>query len=174
MHKNMATKKLKPQAVKILKILHILFCFSWTIGAVALCLLLFITNPETGDELYMRSRVLQIIDDYCIIAGAMGALATGLIYSIWTNWGFFKHPWVIVKWVLIVVQITLGIVVLGPCVNNNDIIADQLRDAALTDPVFLDNLRTTQVWGSIQTLFLLFVVVISVLKPWKKSKIKWK
>ncbi len=104
----METKKLKPQVVKILKMFHIFFAFCWIMGGVALCLLIFITYPQTGDELFMRSRILQIVDDYFIIYGAIGAFFTGLIYSIWTNWGFFKHPWIIVKWIMTILQIAFG------------------------------------------------------------------
>lgn len=166
----MEIKKLKPQAVKILKMLHLFFAFSWIMGGVTLCLLVFITYPESGDELYMRSRILQIVDDYFIIGGAFGALITGLIYSIWTNWGFFKHPWIIVKWIMTILQMIFGTFVLGPCINNNVIIAYQLRDAALTDPVFLNNIQTTQIWGTVQTVLLLAIIIISVQKPWKKKK----
>jgi len=166
----MVIKKLKPQAVKILKMFHIFFSFGWIIGGGVLCLLIFITYPESGDELYMYSRILQIVDDYFIITGAIGALITGLIYSIWTNWGFFKHPWIIVKWIMTILQILFGTFVLGPCINNNVVIADQLRDAALTDPVFLNNINTTQVWGPVQVALLLLVIVISVQKPWKKNR----
>ena len=164
----MAIKKLNPQAVKILKMVHILFAFSWTIGALALCLALFITYPQTGDELYMRSRILQIIDDYLIVWGAMGALVTGLVYSVWTNWGFFKHNWIIVKWILIILQILTGMFVLSTPLNENVMLADRLRDAALTHPAFIRNIQTTQTVGTVQTLFLLFTIVISVQKPWKK------
>lgn len=164
----MAVKKLKPQGTKILKMFHIFFAFSWIIGGVALCLLVFTVHPESGDELYMRSRILQIIDDYFIICGAFGSLITGLIYSIWTNWGFFKHRWIIVKWVMTILQMAFGTWVLGPCINNNVIIANQLRDAALTDPAFLDNIQTTQIWGTVQTVLLLVLIFISVQKPWKK------
>ncbi len=168
----MEIRKLKPQGVKIVKMFHIFFAFCWIVGGIALCLLVFITYPESGDELYMRSRILQIVDDYFIIYGAFGALITGLVYSIWTNWGFFKHTWIIVKWIMIILQIVFGSFVLGPCINNNVIIADQLRDAALTDPAFLENIHMTQIWGTIQTAFLLVVIVISVQKPWKKKKEK--
>jgi uncharacterized membrane protein len=164
-------KKLNPQAVKILKIFHILFAFGWMIGAIVLCVLIFITYPVSGDELYMRSRILQIVDDYFIICGAIGSFVTGLIYSLWTNWGFFKHTWIIVKWIMIILQILFGTFVLGPCLNDNVVIADQLRDVALTDPTFLKNIQTTQIWGTVQTTLLLFVIVISVQKPWKRKKI---
>ncbi|MDR2040468.1 MAG: DUF2269 family protein [Bacteroidales bacterium] len=168
----MEIKKLKPQAVKILKMLHIFFAFSWIISGVTLCLLVFITSPQSGDELYMRSRILQIVDDYFIIGGALGALVTGLTYSIFTNWGFFKHPWITVKWIMIILQMLFGTFILGPCINGNVLIADQLRDGALTDPAFLENIRTTQIWGTVQTVFLLVVIVISVQKPWKRKKVK--
>lgn len=166
----MKTKKLKPQAVKILKMAHILFAFSWIVGAIALCVLLFMTSPQSGDELYMRSRVLQIVDDYFIIYGAFGSLITGLIYSIWTNWGFFKHPWITVKWIMTVLQMLFGTFILGPCINENVTMANELRNAALTNPAFLDNLQTTQLWGGIQTAVLILYIIISVQKPWKRKK----
>ncbi|WP_203558177.1 DUF2269 family protein [Bacteroides sp. 214] len=168
----MITGKLKPQGVKILKMLHIFLAFCWIVGGLTLCLLVFITHPQSGDELFMRSRILQVVDDYFIIYGAIGSLITGLIYSIWTNWGFFKHTWITVKWVMIVLQILFGTFVLGPCVNDNVILADQLREAALTDPVFIENIRMTQLWGTVQTALLLIVIIISVQKPWKKKKIE--
>lgn len=166
----MATKKLKPQGVKILKMFHITFAFGWLIGGLALCLLLFVTHPGSGDELYMRSRILQIIDDWFIIIGAVGAFVTGLIYSIWTNWGFFKHRWITFKWVMIVLQTLAGTFLLGPRINDNVAIADRLRDAALTDPTFLENIRVSQILGSIQMALVLVVVVVSVQKPWKKKQ----
>jgi len=166
----MARRKLEPQAVKILKMFHLLFAFEWIIGGVALCFLLFITDPQTGDELYMRSIILQIVDDYCIIPGAVLAVATGLIYNIWTHWGFFKHKWIVSKWIMAIMQGLFGMFVLVPCIDTNVVIADHLRDAALTDPAFLYNTQILQIVGTIQSLFLVLVIVISVQKPWKKKK----
>lgn len=168
----MPIRKLNSQGIKILKMLHLFFAFCWIVGAVALCVLLFISFPESGDELYMRSRILQIIDDYFIIYGAIGSFFTGLIYSIWTNWGFFKHTWIVVKWIMTIAQILFGTFILGPCINDNVIIADLLRDAALTDPVFLANLQSSQLLGTLQTTLLLAYIVISVQKPWKKKRSK--
>jgi len=160
---------MKSERVKILKMFHIFFSFTWIVGAMTLCLLVFTTYPKSGDELYIRSRILQIVDDYFVIYGALGALITGLIYSIWTNWGFFKYRWIIAKWAMIILQIVFGTWVLGPYLNNNVIIVDKLRDAALTDPTFINNVLGTKIWGTIQTAFLLVVIVISVQKPWKKT-----
>lgn len=162
-------KKLNTQGVKILKMLHILLAFCWIVGGLTLCLLVFVTHPQSGDELYMRSLILQIVDDYFIIYGAIGTFLTGLVYSIFTNWGFFRHRWITVKWIMTILQILFGTFVLGPCINNNVTIASQLRDAALTNPVVLENIRMTQIWGTLQTCLLLLIIIISVQKPWKKK-----
>jgi len=165
-------KKLSQQGIRILKMFHLFFASAWIIGAIGMLIVLVTSHPETGDELYMRSRVLQIIDDYLIIGGAFGSLITGLIYSIWTNWGFFKHRWLIVKWCFTILQMLFGTFVLGPFINGNVEIADRLRDAAFTDPQFLSNMEGTLLWGSVQTFILLMYIIISVQKPWKKAKTK--
>ena len=161
-------KKLSPQAMKIVKMFHICFALCWVVAALILLSLLVIPHSRSGDELYMQSRIVQIVDDYFIIPGALGSLITGLIYGIGTHWGFFKHTWITVKWILTILQILFGTFVLGPYVNNNVILADQLRDAALTDSVFLGNVQTTLIGGGIQLALLVFMVVISVQKPWRK------
>ena len=163
-------KILKPQAVKILKMVHILSSLTWVVGCIALTILMFITFPKTGDELYMRSVVLKIVDDYLIIAGIVTSILTGLVYSIWTNWGFFKHRWIIVKWIMAIMQATFGGVVLGRVINENVIIANNLRDAALTDPVFLQNMRILEIFSPPYAILTIFLIFVSVQKPWKKKK----
>jgi len=165
-------KKLGSTGVKVLKIFHLFFAMLWICGAIALATIAFISEPSSGDELFMRSRIIQIIDDLLIIPGAIGCLLTGIIYGVWTNWGFFKHRWLTVKWVMTIAQMSFGTFILGPWVNDNVIISDKLRDAAFTDPSFISNFQNTQFWGSIQTSLLLLYIIISVIKPWKKSKQK--
>ena len=154
--------------MKILKMFHLCFAFCWVIAALILLSLLVIPHPESGDELYMQSRIVQIVDDYFIIPGALGSLLTGLIYGIGTLWGFFKHTWIIVKWILTILQILFGTFVLGPYVNNNVILAENRDAALLTDPTFFWNVQITLIGGGIQFALLVFMVVISVQKPWKK------
>jgi len=168
-------KKFSPQAMKILKMFHISFAFCWVIAALILLSLLVIPNPESGDELYMQSRIVQIVDDYFIIPGALGSLLTGLIYGIWTNWGFFKHTWITVKWILTILQILFGTFVLGPYVNNNVILANQIRDKAMLSNdimLFQANVQTTLIGGSVQFALLVFMVVISVQKPWRQRGVR--
>lgn len=163
-------KKLTPKGVKVLKILHLFFAMLWICGAVCLTLVIFIADPQTGGEAFMKARIIQIIDDWSIIPGALGCLLTGLIYSIWTNWGFFKHTWITAKWIMTVVQILFGTFVLGPWVNGNVEITNTLRADALADPIFLHNIQMTKIWGTTQMSLLLLYIIVSVWKPWKSSK----
>jgi len=148
---------------------HLFCAVMWIGGAVALCLVLFLTTPGNGGEAYMRSLVLKIIDDYIIIPGAVGNLLVGVIYGVWTKWGFFKQRWLTVKWVLTMAQVLFGTFVLGPWVNANVKLTIKLGDAVVSDQLFLHNIMMSKFWGSIQTAFLLLYIVISVLKPWKKT-----
>jgi len=164
-------KKLNAGQTRILKIIHLMFFISWIGGGTGLIFLMFIAQPAVPDDIYMKFRSMQVIDDYIIIPGALGSLATGLVYSLWTNWGFFRHRWLTVKWILTIAQILFGTFALGPWLNGNVDIAMKVRGAALSDPVFLDNISHIELWGTIQVLFLIFMMVISVIKPWKKRSI---
>ena len=164
-------KKLSSRGVKILKIIHLFFAILWIGGGIALLVVLFGINPMNGDELYMKSRIIQLIDDCLIIPGALASLFIGIVYGIWTNWGFFKHRWITVKWVVTIAQILFGTFVLGPWVNETVDIANELRDAAMTDATLLHNIEMSQTYGTIQVIILVVAfLVVSVLKPWKKKK----
>jgi len=165
-------KKLSSQGVKILKMFHLFFAILWIGGGLALVIIFFSVYPTTGDELYMKSRIIQIIDDFLIIPGAMASLLIGIIYGIWTNWGFFKHKWLTVKWIMTVAQILFGTFVLGPWVNENVDIAN-LRDVALSDSTLLHNVQMSQIWGTVQVVILVLTfIVVSVQKPWKARRNK--
>jgi len=166
----MKIKKLKPQGIRILKVIHIISSFSWVIGCIALCLVVFVIFPQSGDELYIHSKALKIVDDYLVIAGVIATTLTGLVYAVWTNWGFFKHRWIVVKWIMTITQATFGGFVIGSAINENVIIAATLRDAAMTDPVFINNLQTIKIFVPVMAACMIFLVWVSVEKPWKKQK----
>jgi len=44
-----------------------------------------------------------------------------------------------------------------------------LRRAALSNPEFLSNIMNIKIWGTLQVSLLLFMVIISVIKPWKSK-----
>ena len=165
----MTVKKLTPKGIKILKIFHILFAIMWIGGALALILSLCFLHPTTPEGYYLRSISVKLFDYFLIIPGAIGLLITGLIYGIWTNWGFFKHKWIIVKWILIVAQTILGITIGLLWIEPNVFSPNEINNYILLQKTVENNALQAIIWGSVQTIGLLAVVCISVIKPWKKK-----
>jgi hypothetical protein len=161
-------KKLSGRSQRWLKSVHLLFAAVWTSSAIALIAMQTGLHASGGGELYGMLRAAKFIDDFLIIPGAIGSLLTGLIYSIWTNWGFFRHRWITVKWVINVGGILFGTFFLGVWLNSLPPLAEQLGLDALADPLFIRNRMLNLVFGGIQMLSLIFALVISVIKPWSR------
>ncbi len=129
-------------------------------------------NTINGDELYAINSVLKLLDDFVIIPTANLALLTGGLLCWLTIWGFFKHYWVIVKWVATVTLIVFGTIWLGPWVNAMTAISDTQRLQALQNPLYMFDRQAMIIAGTIQTLCVLAIIAISVLKPWGRRNIK--
>lgn len=160
-------KTLSSNNLKLLKVIHLLCAFMWIGGAFSMLLLLSGVHPAESHEMYMRSLSLKMIDDWLIIVGANGCIITGLIYGIWTKWGFFKHRWITVKWGLTLFMVLSGTFAMGPCVNGNVYSPDEIALYTSDNEVFWNNISQTIVWGILQTVLLIATMVISVYKPWK-------
>ncbi|MCJ7594797.1 MAG: hypothetical protein MUO52_08525 [Desulfobacterales bacterium] len=163
-------KKLSARGQRWLKGFHVFFSCLWVGAAVSLSLKQFFVNPSDGLELYGITSTLKFIDDFIIIPGAIGSLLTALIYSIWTNWGWFKHRWVTVKWAINLYGVIFGTFWLGPWLNGLVPIAKAEGLNALSNPTFLHNMTMLYWFGTFQVATLIFAVFISVLKPWKTKK----
>lgn len=163
-------KKLGSKGLKVLKTLHLIFAMIWTTGAIAMVLVTFLSKAESGDELHTKYSILLLIDNWLIITGAMTSLAIGIVYGIFTNWGFFKHRWIIVKWIITVAEILFGTFAYHPWLTRNLEIIAELKGAAVHNVEYMTNNRWMEISGFFQAGLLLFLIVISVFKPWKAKK----
>jgi hypothetical protein len=116
-------------------------------------------------EVYL---ILDIIDKFAVIPAAIGTFLTGIVYGLFTNWGFFKYRWIVVKWVIMSGQIILGSLLLQPLILKNMGIVLEYKDLSGINPVFLNNEAILHTAGKIQLVLFLFVCYISVIKPWNK------
>ncbi|MDR1656370.1 MAG: hypothetical protein LBT47_02285 [Deltaproteobacteria bacterium] len=165
--------KLGKTGLKILKTVHFITAGLWVGGAVGLNLIIFIlAEGQSGGELYGYNVAAKLIDDLVIIPGAIGCLLTGLLFSLFSHWGFFKHRWVAVKWLLTVFCILFGTFYLGPKVNGQPLISISQGLAALTDPQYVANRLGNLRGGVVQVVLIVFMLYISVFKPWRSRSIK--
>ncbi|MFC1495278.1 hypothetical protein ACFL6W_08360 [Thermodesulfobacteriota bacterium] len=166
--------KLKAKSLKWLKGFHLITVSCWIGGAIALIMLYYLKNGVTdGNVLYGINRSIHHVDmTVIVIPGAFGCLLTGLIYSLFSSWGFFKHTWMIFKWIVTVAAILFGTFFLGPWETNMMEISGEIGILSFSDQEYLYNENMNLIFGSVQVLVLMITIFISIFKPWKLSKSK--
>lgn len=150
-----------------------MICVScWLGGAISLLLLYFLKDGVSdGNILYGINRSIHHIDiSVVVIPGAFGCLITGFIYSMFSNWGFFKQNWLIFKWIVTIGAILFGTFFLGPWETEMMNISGDLGVTALTDLKYLYNEKMNLIFGSVQCFILMITIFVSIFKPWKKKE----
>lgn len=77
-------------------------CSVGLLGAIAAFLALAIASLTGQDSQFIRVAYLAmaLIAQFVIVPLAIGSLLTGLIQSLGTSWGLFRHYWVLAKFLL--------------------------------------------------------------------------
>lgn len=163
-------KKFSAKGQKWLKCFHLLFVSLWVGGVIAMVLMIYLMKANDGMELYGIDISKKFIDDYIIIPGGIGSFVTGLFYSIFTNWGWFKHRWITTKWAITLFGIIFGTFWLGPWLNAMPPISMQKGLGALSDTTYMHSQQMLLAWVPLTLVLVLFALFISVLKPWRKKK----
>ncbi len=156
---------------RIILTIHI-FLNSLLIGGFVTLLFLNIINRGLADaeQFYAANLMLFRIHDLLISNVAFGVILTGLLFSLFTKWGFFDSYWVAIKWLLLIALFFLIMFFLTPAVNGLVAIADIARYKA-ADPSTLQQLRQTiTTYSMVIIAILAALILISVFKPWGKRK----
>lgn len=148
-----------------------LFCTVAWLGA-ALCSLIFnLTTIFTTDPHLLTAAYVfaDILDKAILRGGAVGAVITGVLLSVLTQWGLFRFYWIIVKEIVSLLCISIGVIISG---WNDEAISLTVRWGfqVLHQPLYL----TDRTWMFIGIFFQLVslsgIIVISVFKPWGQRK----
>lgn len=91
-------------AIRLRKLLltsHVIFSVGW-FGAVLAMLALSATGLASSDEATIRAvyLVMQPVAQYVLIPLGLSSFFSGVVQSLVTPWGLFRHYWVIVKLVI--------------------------------------------------------------------------
>jgi hypothetical protein len=163
-------KKLGARGQRWLKSLHIYAACLWVGCGTTLTVLSFTVDADSGAELYGIRATIDFIDLFILVPGAIATFLTALVFSIWTGWGWFKHKWITVKWIICVFGLVFGTFWLGPWVTELAVISKQLGMAALSDPEYRRMENNVLIFGTFQVLTTIFALAISTLKPWRKRR----
>src|SRR5688572_5494007 len=87
---------------------HIALSVGW-LGAVAAYLTLDVAAATSRDAPTLRAAYLgmELIAWYAIVPLALASLLTGIVMSLGTPWGLFRHYWVLISFVLTIVAIAV-------------------------------------------------------------------
>ena len=134
------------------------------LGAVAAYLALAIAGFTTRDTSMATAtyRSMELIGWLVIVPCSLAALMSGLIQAVGTEWGLFRHYWIVAK-LLLTLPATLVLLLHIPAVSRMARIA---VDTALASGDFRD-LRLQLVVHAVGGLLVLVAITaISVYKPW--------
>lgn len=163
-------KTLTPKGMKTLKTFHLVFIMMWTVGVIMMGLLYWRNSQSSLEFLYNQQTAL-FIDYALVIPGAILAVITGVIYGLKTKWGFFKYKWLTVKWIIGVLIILIGTFGLHPLALEIIEQASGTANEAISFPVdyFGVKLQIVNIMALLQGIGLIFLIWVSVFKPWNKK-----
>jgi hypothetical protein len=141
---------------------HVIVSVGWA-GVVAGFLALAIAGLVSTDVGLVRSSYVAMDFTYRTIVIPLGlaSLITGLISSLGTDWGLFRHYWVVAKLVLITPALWLMLVHIQPVRY-----AAHVATAVMSAGTDLDGLRVQLVvYAGAALLVLLVATFLSTYKP---------
>ncbi len=152
-----------PRFRKLLLTAHITLSVGW-LGAVAAFLVLSIAgltsrNAETVRGAYLA---MKLIAWFVIVPLAVASLLSGIVQSLCTTWGLFRHYWVLAKLFLTV----FATIVLLLKMKLIGYVAGAAATAALSSADLHKPRMELVVHAGGGLLVLLVITTLSVFKPW--------
>jgi hypothetical protein len=149
---------------------HLTLSVGW-IGAVAAYMALDVTVATSQDAQTLRAAYLgmETIARSVIVPLALASLLTGLVMSLGTKWGLFRHYWVLISLLLTII----ATLVLLSETQTISYFAEGAADPT-TSSDDLRALGSTLVHSVGGTVVLLVVLVLNMYKPRGMTRYGWR
>jgi hypothetical protein len=160
-----------PGARKFALTVHVTCSVGW-LGAVAGFLALAVTGLTSSSAQMVRSAYvgMELIARFVIVPLVAGAVLTGLVQSLGTTWGLFRHYWVLMKLLLTLLVAVVLLLQMG----SIGYMARFAAEATLADADFLGLRRSLAIHAAGGLLVLLVPVAVSVYKPRGMTRYGWR
>ncbi len=161
---------LGPATRKLALTLHIIASLGW-MGAVAAFIVLDVATVASDEAAVLRAAYIgmDLMTRWTIVPLAFAAFVSGIVMSLGTKWGLFRHWWVVITLLLTIVA-TFVLLVQVPLISHR---AEMAADPATTDTNLrnMGNLLLHSVGG---TIVLLVITVLNVYKPRGLTRYGWR
>lgn len=164
-------KNLSNNEKKWWTIAHVFFVIIYFSGLLGELIMAISTALDSFEKhIHAAHAFILFFDNFLIVPGGFGCLITGIWLAVRTHWGFTKFYWIIAKWVGNIIAILLGSTIIGLRIHNEfpQILSMSLHP--LENPAYLSNRLMIFIGIFTCLALLLFLVIISYLKPWGKRK----
>ncbi|MCI0389588.1 MAG: DUF2269 domain-containing protein [Acidobacteria bacterium] len=157
-----------PRLRKFALTIHLTFSVGW-IGAVVVYLALVVAAMARQDVQTVRAAwiAMELIGWFIIVPLAFASLLTGLVMSLGTKWGLFRHYWVLFSLVLTILA-TVVLLLHMPTVSFFAGIA------ATTDSADIGGLRGELLHAGVGLLVLLVTQALNLYKPRGMTPYGWR
>ena len=142
---------------KAVLVAHVVTSLGW-LGAVAVFLVFAIAGLASADDALIHSAyiAMSLSGWYVIVPLCFASFASGLVLSLGTPWGLFRHYWVLLKFAMTVPSTLLLLMHLRPI--------DRILAATAADQIRI--LKLQLVIETIAALLVLLVATtLSIYKP---------
>lgn len=138
---------------------HIVFSVGW-LGAIVPYLALAVAGLTSRDAQMARAAFLsmEVIGWYVIVPFSLAALLSGLVQALGTQWGLFRHWWILAKLALTLVAVAI----LYQHMQDVSRVAQIAKETTLSNAAF----RPELIHAGGGLLVLLAITALSVFKPW--------
>ena len=153
---------MSPRLRKLVLTAHILASVGW-LGAVAAFLALAVVGLTSGDAQLGRSGyvVMGILGWWVILPLCLASLVSGVVQSLGTVWGLFRHYWVVTKLVINLLSTLILLVHLRPI----DLIARVASEPTFAPGDHIQVRVQMAVASGLAVAALLLATILSVYKP---------
>lgn len=156
-----------PRLRKLVLTAHVTSSVGW-LGAVVVYLTLALAGLTSGDAQLARAAYLTLdLIGWCVLVpSSIAALLTGLIQSLGTEWGLFRHYWIVAKLVLSVGG-TIVLLMHMPAVSRMSGLAAATPELG-PELGKLPHQLVIHATGGL--VLLLAATTLSIYKPWGKTR----
>ena len=161
---------MRPRLRKFMLAVHLTLSVGW-IGAAAAYMVLDIAAVTSRDAQTLRAAFLamDLIARHAIVPLALASLLTGIVQSLGTKWGLFRHYWVVISLLLTIFATVVLLVETGTISHYAGVAADPT-----TSGNDLRALGSTLVHSAGGTAVLLVILVLNVFKPRGMTRYGWR
>lgn len=159
-----------PPVRKTVLVLHVMTAVGWlgvTFADLALGVTALTTDrPEVQHAMF---QALGVIATFILIPIAWSAFLTGLLLALGTKWGLIRYKWVLTKFLLTTLVVTLTTFSLTPGLKARR----EEVEATPADQLLLlevDDRSGMISAGIVSTSIYVICVLLSILKPWGRTR----